>query len=99
VSDNSKLNFPLLDWLDEEDRGEKGFTGYNLKFDEAFRVKDALNAPATSSDVTISREDAQECIAALVCLINYSKSYGEPAEDTKEILANIQAALEKNNGR
>ena len=59
MSDNSKLNFPLLDWLDEEDRGEKGFTGYNLKFDEAFRVKDALNAPATSSDGRLI--EALEC--------------------------------------
>ena len=44
---------PLLDWLDDGDRGEKGFTGYNLKFDEAFRIKDALSAlpsTATSSE-------------------------------------------------
>jgi hypothetical protein len=95
-SDASELaSVPLLDWLDDGDRGEKGFTGYNLKFDEAFRIKDALSALPPNESVSISRE----CASRLLSLVRENKAetpYVAEFENWGSLEKQLKDALEEN---
>ena len=63
--------------------------------DLRYRLQKALNAPATSSDVTISRKDAAQIERFMRW---YDANDGEAEWPEVEAYKNLKAAMEKSNG-